>query len=185
MSAAQIAPRAVQPELPVWAGVGGSPRSAERAGRLGLPMVLGYIGGPLSHARKAVDIYRAAGEKAGHPEKLRLGISTHFFAGPDDVYPYYYEYLRPKTPGGRGLTVSRSAFAAGTQRGQAIMIGSSAQITEKILDAHRMLGIDRFFAQFDWGGLPRTLVEDSVHRFATEIAPAVRAQTGSPAPHVH
>jgi alkanesulfonate monooxygenase SsuD/methylene tetrahydromethanopterin reductase-like flavin-dependent oxidoreductase (luciferase family) len=79
---APIAPRAQQSPLPVWAGVGGSPGSAARAGLLGLPMVLGYIGGPLSHAKQAVDIYRAAGERAGHPEKLRVGISTHFFAGP-------------------------------------------------------------------------------------------------------
>src|SRR3954470_20828117 len=62
---APIAPRAVQEPLPVWIGVGGSPESAERAGRLGLPMVLGYIGGPLSSAQRAVDIYRAAGERAG------------------------------------------------------------------------------------------------------------------------
>src|SRR5882724_6143130 len=33
---APIAPRAYQQPLPVWAGVGGSPESAERAGRLGL-----------------------------------------------------------------------------------------------------------------------------------------------------
>lgn len=177
---APIASRAVQASLPVWAGVGGSPDSAERAGRLGLPMVLGYIGGPLSHARRAVDVYRAAGDAAGHPEKLRVGLSTHFHAGSDpraarEVYPYYYEYLRPKTPGGRGFTVSRSSFEAGTQRGQAIMIGSAEQITEKILDVHRMLGVDRFYGQFDWGGLPRPLVEESIHRYATEIIPTVRA----------
>jgi alkanesulfonate monooxygenase SsuD/methylene tetrahydromethanopterin reductase-like flavin-dependent oxidoreductase (luciferase family) len=41
---APVTPRAVQQPLPVWLGVGGSPESAERAGRLGLPMVLGYIG---------------------------------------------------------------------------------------------------------------------------------------------
>jgi hypothetical protein len=29
------------------------------------------------------------------------------------------------------------------------MIGSSDEITEKILDAHRLLGIDRFFGQLD------------------------------------
>jgi alkanesulfonate monooxygenase SsuD/methylene tetrahydromethanopterin reductase-like flavin-dependent oxidoreductase (luciferase family) len=171
---APIAPRAQQSPLPVWAGVGGSPGSAARAGLLGLPMVLGYIGGPLSHAKQAVDIYRAAGERAGHPEKLRVGISTHFFAGPEDVFPYYHEYLRPKTPGGRGFVVGRAAFEAGTRRGQAIMIGSSEQLVEKILDARELLGIDRFFGQFDWGGLPRGLVEESLHRYATEIAPAVR-----------
>src|SRR4051812_43469526 len=78
---APIAPRAAQDTLPVWVGVGGSPGSAERAGRLGLPMMLGYIGGTLAHARRAVDIYRAAGEQARHPEKLRVGISTHFYGG--------------------------------------------------------------------------------------------------------
>ncbi|GAA2528859.1 LLM class flavin-dependent oxidoreductase [Winogradskya humida] len=171
---APIAPRALQDPLPVWAGVGGSPASAARAGILGLPMVLGYIGGPLSHAKQAVDIYREAGERAGHPEKLRVGISTHFYAGTEDVFPYYHEYLRPKKPGGRGFMVDRASFNAGTRRGQAIMVGSSEQITEKILDAYALLGINRFYGQFDWGGLPRTLVEQSLHRYAEEIAPAVR-----------
>jgi alkanesulfonate monooxygenase SsuD/methylene tetrahydromethanopterin reductase-like flavin-dependent oxidoreductase (luciferase family) len=45
---AAVVPRAVQQPLPVWVGVGGSPDSAERAGRLGLPMVVGYIGGTLA-----------------------------------------------------------------------------------------------------------------------------------------
>jgi alkanesulfonate monooxygenase SsuD/methylene tetrahydromethanopterin reductase-like flavin-dependent oxidoreductase (luciferase family) len=120
------------------------------------------------------------GVRAGHPEKLRVGISTHFHAGatPESarkVFPYYHDYLRPKTQGSRGFLVSQAQFEAGTQRGNAIMIGSSAQLIEKILDAHQVLGLDRFFGQIDWGGLPRTLVEDSINRYATEIAPAVRA----------
>jgi alkanesulfonate monooxygenase SsuD/methylene tetrahydromethanopterin reductase-like flavin-dependent oxidoreductase (luciferase family) len=181
---AAIAPRAHQQSLPVWAGLGGSPESAARAGRLGLPMVLGYIGGPLSHARDTVDIYRAAGESAGHPERLRVGLSTHFFAGATpagarETFPHYQEYLRPKTPGGRGFVVTREQFEAGTGRGQAIMVGSSEELIEKILDAHKVLGVDRFFGQIDWGGLPRRLVEESIYRYATEIAPAVREATAT------
>jgi alkanesulfonate monooxygenase SsuD/methylene tetrahydromethanopterin reductase-like flavin-dependent oxidoreductase (luciferase family) len=177
---APIAPRAQQQPLPVWAGVGGTPMSAARAGLLGLPMVLGYIGGTLANARRAVDIYRAAGEHAGHPEKLRVGISTHFFAGATSaaaraVYPHYHEYLRPKTRGGRGFLVNQDAFEAGTRREGAIMIGSSEELIEKILDARDVLGIDRVFGQVDWGGLPPALVEESIARFATEIAPAIRA----------
>jgi alkanesulfonate monooxygenase SsuD/methylene tetrahydromethanopterin reductase-like flavin-dependent oxidoreductase (luciferase family) len=177
---APIAPRASQQPLPVWVGVGGSPESAERAGRLGLPMVLGFIGGPISFAQRAIAIYRAAGERAGHPEKLRVGISTHFFAGENPaaarkVFPYYHEYLRPKTPGGRGFVVDRARFELGTQPGQAIMIGSADELIDKILDAHRVLGIDRFIGQVDWGGLPPALVEESITRYATEIAPAVRS----------
>jgi alkanesulfonate monooxygenase SsuD/methylene tetrahydromethanopterin reductase-like flavin-dependent oxidoreductase (luciferase family) len=184
---APITPRVAPTSLPVWAGVGGSPTSAERAGRLGLPMVLGYIGGPLTQARQAVDVYREAGERAGHPDKLKVAISTHFYAAatPEaagDVYPYYHEYLRPKGPGGRGFVVSRPQFDAGTQRGNAIMIGSSAQLIEKILDAHQVLGLDRFFGQIDWGGLPKPLVEESIHRFAEQIAPVDCCFVGASSP---
>ncbi|TDO27791.1 alkanesulfonate monooxygenase SsuD/methylene tetrahydromethanopterin reductase-like flavin-dependent oxidoreductase (luciferase family) [Kribbella sp. VKM Ac-2527] len=179
---APVTPRAAQNPLPVWLGVGGSPASAERAGRLGLPMILGYIGGPLTHARRTVDLYRAAGERAGHPDKLRVGISTHFYAGATpqaarQTFPYYHQYLRPKTPGGRGFVVDQAQFDAGTRRGNAIMIGSSEQLIEKILDAHQALGLDRFLGQIDWGGMPREAVTDSIHRYAEEIAPAVRGAT--------
>jgi hypothetical protein len=112
-------------------------------------MVLGYIGGPLAHARRTVDVYRAAGERAGHPEKLRVGISTHFYAAATaeaarEVYPYYHEYLRPKTPGGRGFLVDPASFEAGTRRGNAIMIGSAEQLVEKILDSRDALGAGPF-----------------------------------------
>jgi alkanesulfonate monooxygenase SsuD/methylene tetrahydromethanopterin reductase-like flavin-dependent oxidoreductase (luciferase family) len=180
LSNAAVVPRAVQDPLPVWVGVGGSPGSAARAGALGLPMVLGYIGGTLGHLRPLVDTYRAAGERAGHGEVLKVAISAHFHAGPDPaaartVYPYYHEYLRPKKPGGRGFTVSQAAFDAGTTRQGAIMIGSAGEITDKLTDAVKALSLDRVFAQVDWGGLPRGLVEDSIARYATEIAPALRA----------
>jgi alkanesulfonate monooxygenase SsuD/methylene tetrahydromethanopterin reductase-like flavin-dependent oxidoreductase (luciferase family) len=177
---AAVVPRAVQQPLPVWVGVGGSPDSAERAGRLGLPMVVGYIGGTLAHLRPLVDAYRAAGEQAGHPEALKVAISTHFHAAADPakaraVYPYYHEYLRPKRPGGRGFVVSQAAFDAGTSPQGAIMIGSAGEITGKLQDAVKTLGLDRVFAQVDWGGLPSGLVEESIARYATDIVPALRA----------
>jgi alkanesulfonate monooxygenase SsuD/methylene tetrahydromethanopterin reductase-like flavin-dependent oxidoreductase (luciferase family) len=110
---AAVMPRAVQQPLPVWIGVGGSPDSAERAGRLGLSMTLGYIGGTVSRLRPLVDTYRAAGERAGHQDALKVAISTHFYAGADPAQaarstPYYHEYLRPKRPGGRGFVVDRA-----------------------------------------------------------------------------
>lgn len=128
-----IFPRAMQDPLPVWVGVGGTVSSAERAGQLGLPMTLGYIGGTLANLHPLVDAYRAAGDRASHPGRLRLGLSTHLYAGADPaaraVYPHFYEYLRPKTPGGRGFTVSPAAFEAATSRESAMMIGSAEEIT--------------------------------------------------------
>jgi alkanesulfonate monooxygenase SsuD/methylene tetrahydromethanopterin reductase-like flavin-dependent oxidoreductase (luciferase family) len=181
---AQIAPRAAQDTLPVWVGVGGSPGSAERAGRHGLPMMLGYIGGTLPHARRAVDIYRAAGEQAGHLEKLRVGISTHFYAAASEqdaaeVFEPYRRYLHPHTNGGRGFVVGRGTFDASRSRQGALMIGTVEQLTEKILDAHAVLGLDRFIGQFDWGGLPAARVHESIERLATDVAPAIRAATGA------
>jgi hypothetical protein len=37
------------------------------------------------------------------------------------------------------------------------------------------VGVDRFFGQLDWSGLPQAPVEESITRLATKIAPAVRA----------
>jgi hypothetical protein len=80
--------------------------------------------------------------------------------------------LRPKTLGGRGFLVSKDAFLAGIRPVQALMIGTSEQITAKILDAHHILGgLDRSYGQTDWGGLPPDAVEGSITRLATEIAP--------------
>lgn len=59
------------------------------------------------------------------------------------------------------------------------MIGSTEQLIEKILDAHEVLGLDRFLGQIDWRGLPRAAVADSISRYAEQIAPAVRAATTS------
>ena len=127
-----------------------------------------------------MDAYRRAGERAGHPGALKVAISTHFHAAPDPararaVYRYYHEYLRPKRPGGRGFVVSQAAFDAGTTRQGAIMIGSAGEITDKLLDAVEALSLDRIFVQVDWGGLPSGMVEDSIARYATEIAPALRS----------
>jgi alkanesulfonate monooxygenase SsuD/methylene tetrahydromethanopterin reductase-like flavin-dependent oxidoreductase (luciferase family) len=58
LSQAQISPRPAQKELPIWVGVGGTPESAGRAGRLGLPMMLARRGtltsrGPITNGWRA------------------------------------------------------------------------------------------------------------------------------------
>ena len=57
--------------------------------------MLGLIGGTIDQAKRLVDLYRAAGARAGHaPETLSLGITSHFFVGEsaesarDDFFPY-------------------------------------------------------------------------------------------------
>ncbi len=63
---AEIAPRPAQSQLPIWIGVGGTPESVVRAGTLGLPMMLGIIGGASAQFAPLMDLYRSAGLEAKH-----------------------------------------------------------------------------------------------------------------------
>ena len=59
-----VYPRPLQPELPIWVGVGGTPKSFERAGTLGLPLMVAIIVGEPHQFRPLVDHYREAGARA-------------------------------------------------------------------------------------------------------------------------
>ncbi|WP_415853716.1 LLM class flavin-dependent oxidoreductase [Sinomonas sp. G460-2] len=177
---ARVNPRA-HGALPVWVAVGGTPASAQRAGQLGLPMALGFIGGTLDHAKRLIDLYRAAGSAAGHSEEqLRVGITSHFYVGEtpghavDEFYPYYQRYLSPVTNGGRGWHLDYPSTVELAARRGALMVGEPLQVAEKILDLRAELGVDRFLGQVDLGGMPQQMVHDSIRRFGEIVAPAVR-----------
>lgn len=168
-------------DLPVWVAVGGTPSSALRAGRLGLPMALGLIGGTIDHAKRLIDLYRSAGREAGHPdEQLTVGITSHFYVGESqeqalkEYYPYYHRYLSPETNGGRGFYVDRPTMNVMAARRGALMVGGPREVAEKILDLSAELGVDRFLGQVDAGGMPTEMVRDSIARFGDTVAPAVR-----------
>lgn len=167
-------------DLPVWVAVGGTPSSAERAGRLGLPMALGLIGGSIDHAKRLVDVYRKAGHAAGHPdENLTVGLTSHFYVGEtqeqalEEFYPFYRRYLAPETNNGRGWRVERDEMAAMVARRGALMVGDPGHIIAKILDLKSELGVDRFLGQIDIGGMPPQMVHASIERFGDLVAPAV------------
>lgn len=180
LSQAIVVPRSAQTPLPVWLGAGGTPASAARAGALGLPLILGYLGGTPEHLRRLAELYRAAGDKAGHGDRLRLGVAAHYFGAASAeeaaaAYPYYHDFLRPKRPGGGGFTVTRQAFDEGRGAGRPLMIGPPEHVVEKLVHLHEVIGYDRAQLLLDWGGLPPALVEASLQRLGTEIVPAVRA----------
>jgi alkanesulfonate monooxygenase SsuD/methylene tetrahydromethanopterin reductase-like flavin-dependent oxidoreductase (luciferase family) len=180
---APIAPRAHSGELAIRVGIGGTPGSAIRAGRLGLPMTLGLIGGSPARAKPLFDLYRQAGQQSGQPaEKLKAGLVSHFLVGPtsqgarDALFPYYRGYLAPKTPGGRGFVVDRPSFDELAGPRGAIMVGSPQEVIDKILYENDLFDLDRFMGQVDLGGLPNSAVLESIELFATEVAPVIRRE---------
>ena len=73
-----IYPRPIQEQLPVWLAVGGTPESAVRAGKLGLPMMIALLGGSPSQFVPLVQLFRQSSK-----EVLPLGISSQFYVAED------------------------------------------------------------------------------------------------------
>src|SRR3954465_630353 len=83
LSGQGIYPRPLQDPLPIWLGVGGTPKSFARAGALGLPLMVAIIGGEVKRFRPLVDLYRETGRRAGHPpERLRVGLHMPGYVAP-------------------------------------------------------------------------------------------------------
>lgn len=181
---AEIAPRPLQPKLPLWVGIGGSAESAAKAGTLGISMAIAILNGSPEPFRQLAETYRSAGVAAGHrPEDLKIAITSHGYIAKtpeqalDEYYPYYYSYRNAISPQpGQEYRVSRSDFGGFTSPDNTLAVGSPQQIIEKILYQHELFGHHRFMTQLDIGGLPYTKVAAAIELLATEVAPVVRRE---------
>jgi len=184
-----VYPRPVQNPLPIWLGVGGTPGSFARAGTLGLPLMVAIIGGETHRFRPLVDLYREAGERAGHsPDQLKVGVHSLGYVAAttqeaaDDFYP---GYARAFTDIGkeRGWPpATRAGFDA--QRGPrgALLIGSPDEVVEKISRHSEALGgISRITFQMNAASLPHAKLMRAIEMLGTRVAPALREIAPDPA----
>jgi probable LLM family oxidoreductase len=182
---AEIPPRPVQPRLPVWIGIGGTPESARRAGALGLPLAMANISLPPAKLAPVVELYRRAGHEAGHnPAELKVSIAGHLHVRKDSqdameaFYPHYHDYFSTHSADQyRVRDVSRSDYEALAGPHGPLFVGSPQQIVDKILYERELFGHDRFIAQMDIGGLPYAQVAQVIERLASDVVPALRAAT--------
>jgi probable LLM family oxidoreductase len=179
-----VYPRPVQNPLPIWLGVGGTPQSFVRAGRLGLPLMVAIIGGEPRRFRPLIDLYRQAGEQAGFsPDRLKVGVHALGYVAEttqkaaDEFYP---GYARAVTDVGkeRGWPpMTRGAFDA--QRGPlgALLIGTPDEVAEKIIRHSDALGgISRVSFQMNASSLPHAKLMQAIEAIGTRVAPIVREQ---------
>ncbi len=182
---AMIAPRPTQEKLPIWIGVGGTPESAIRAGRLGTGIALAILGGDPMRFKPLVDLYYQAGLEAGHArESLRVSVTGHTYIAKetqqakDEFYPYYTNYWSyVNKQRGMNTNISRADFEQMASPETALFVGSPQQIIEKILYQHELYGHERFIAQVDIGGQSYNSIAKVVEMLATEVAPVVRRET--------
>jgi probable LLM family oxidoreductase len=179
-----IYPRPVQNPLPIWLGVGGTPQSFVRAGRLGLPLMVAIIGGETRRFRPLIDLYREAGKKAGYPpEKLKVGLHSPGYVAEttgeaaDDYFP---GFARAVTDIGkeRGWgEMTREDFDA--QRGPhgSLVIGDPEEVVEKILRHSKALGgISRFTFQMNAASLPHDKLIRAIELIGKRVAPALHKE---------
>jgi probable LLM family oxidoreductase len=179
-----IYPRPVQNPLPIWLGVGGTPQSFVRAGRLGLPLMVAIIGGETRRFRPLIDLYREAGKKAGHlPEKLKVGLHSPGYVAEtteEAADEYFPGFARAVTDIGkeRGWgEMTREDFDA--QRGPrgSLVIGDPEEVVEKILRHSKALGgISRFTFQMNAASLPHEKLVQSIELIGKRVLPALHKE---------
>jgi probable LLM family oxidoreductase len=176
-----VYPRPLQEPFPVWLGVGGTPESFVRAGTLGLPLMVAVIGGETHRFKPLVDLYRQAGEKAGHaPEQLKVGLhSLGYIADTTDeaIADFYPGYAKTFTQIGkeRGWPpVTRAHFDAQAGPRGALIVGGPEAVAEKIQRHSEALGgISRITFQMDTAELSHEKLLRSIELLGTKVAPLV------------
>lgn len=182
-----VHPRPVQRTLPVWVGVGGTPGSAMRAARLGLPVALGIIGGDARRFGPLVDLYREEYDRAGHDRsRVRISVNAHGFVANtsqealDLVAPYTAHAMQQflRLPASSLPSEEHYRHEQESLTG-ALVAGEPEQVAEKIVFQRDSFGLDRFLIQFSVGTVPHREVMRSIELLGTEVAPLVRAESRS------
>ena len=174
-----VYPRPMQPLLPIWLGVGGTPESFVRAGTLGLPLMVAIIGGETHRFRPLVDLYREAGRLAGHPpERLQVGMHSLGYVATttqEAVEEYYPGYARTFTEIGkeRGWPpVTRPQFDRLVGPRGALLIGSPDEVAAKIKRHSQALGgLSRVTFQMDNADLSHEKLLRAIELLGSHVAP--------------
>src|SRR2546427_8272170 len=179
-----VYPRPVQNPLPIWLGVGGTPKAFARAGALGLPLMVAIIGGETRRFRPLIDLYREAGEQAGHSaDRLKVGVPSLGYVAAttqqaaDDFFPGYARAISSVARERGWPPVTRAGFDA--QRGPhgALLIGNPDEVAEKIMRHSEALGgISRISFQMNAASLPHVKLMQAIEAIGTRVAPAVREE---------
>jgi probable LLM family oxidoreductase len=173
-----VYPRPLQARLPVWVAVGGTPSSAIRAGKLGLPMAVAIIGGSPEHFVSLVQLYRDTAIKAGN--KPVVGINQHVFIADDSQQAadqFYPSYAATMSRIGRERgwqAMTRQQYEAMRSPKGALLVGSPQEVIDKILYEHELFKHDRFLAQMSVGPISHIQLMRSIELFGTKVAPVVR-----------
>jgi probable LLM family oxidoreductase len=177
-----VYPRPLQNPLPIWVGVGGTPKSFARAGALGLPLMVAIIGGDTRRFRPLVDLYRETGARFGHgPEQLTVGVHSLGYVADttkeaaDDFFPGYARAFASVAQERGWRPPSRADFDAQLGPEGALLIGDADEVAAKIVRHSEALGgIARITFQMNAASLPQAKMLRAIETIGARVAPALR-----------
>jgi probable LLM family oxidoreductase len=172
-----VYPRPQQDPLPIWIGVGGTPGSVVRAGKLGLPLVLAIIGGDPARFRVLVDLYRKTLVESGY-DPGQFPVAVHglgFIAddseqASDDIYRSFSDMMT-KIGRERGWPpLTREQYDWMRSPEGSLVVGDPETVATKILRWKQLLDIDRFMLHHA-GSVPHDKAMHSIELLGTVVAP--------------
>jgi len=182
-----VYPRPLQSPLPIRLGVGGTPASFVRAGKLGLPLVVAIIGGEPHRFRPLIDRYRQVGLSAGFsPEQLHVSVHTIGYVADstaqaiDDFYPGHTAAFTRIGKERGWPPPTRAQFDAAISPTGALVVGDPATLAAKARHISDSLGgIDRLTILLGGGGaMPHEKMMRAIELLGTQVAPLVNARAG-------
>ncbi len=184
LSGQGVFPRPVQNPLPVWVGVGGTPKSFARAGALGLPLMVAIIGGETRRFRPLIDLYYETAERFGHlRETLKVGVHSLGYVAAskreaaDDFFPGYARAVESVAKERGYGRVTRAQFDEQLGPDGALLIGEPDEVAEKILRHSESLGgIARITFQMNASSLPHAKLIRAIEVLGTRVAPLLRKE---------
>lgn len=176
-----VVPRPVNGRLPIWLATGGNAGSSARAGKLGLPISYGIIGGAPHRFAPLAELYRRSAATAGHTgDDIKVSVAALGLVAPtkkeaiDRMYPGWHA-LNVEMGRLRGWPApDKQAYLAQADAPGAYYVGDPDDVAERIVHLHGYMGHMRHFLQMDIGGLPQEHLLESVTLLATEVKPRVQ-----------
>lgn len=175
-----VVPRPAGGKLPLWLATGGNAGSSARAGKLGLPVSYGIIGGAPHRFAPLAELYRRTAAQAGHrSEDVKVSVAALGLVAPtkaealERMYPGWYN-LNVEMGRLRGWPApDKNAYLAQAYAPGAYYVGDPDDVAERIVHLHGYMGHMRHFLQMDIGGLPQEHFIESLTLLATEVKPRV------------
>lgn len=168
-------------EIPVWAAVGGTPASIERAAKYGMPVIFAIIGGMPNQFVPLVEYYKEQYIRFGHDFKsMQIGVHSHTFIGDSKeeiVRDYFSHYKEQMDRIGRDrgwAPYTQQQFEGGISPHGSLFMGNSQEVAEKIIKVIELFGLTRFIAHLDVGGPSHEAMMKNIELYANEVIPIVR-----------